>query len=974
MNRPEMTDNNRRLSPYLTQFETWGFALGSSIGWGCFIMPGTTFLPDAGTAGTAIGMAIGALLMLLIAVNYHYMMNRTADVGGSYAYTRDAFGYDHGFLCAWFLFVTYVAVCWANVTALPLVARYVFGGALQKGYLYTAAGYSVYLGEALFSICAVLAAGALLITAKKTAARIEGILSFTFFAGTALCFVVALLNHPASTLAPAWAAGDPPISQVLRIVAVAPWAFVGFESISHASEEFAFSAKKSGKLLALAVIAGALCYILMVLQAVLQIPEGYAAWPEYIGSIGSLSGIRSVPTLSAAYESMGNAGVALLGAVMFSALFTSVIGCLIAAARLLYATAGDGIVPAALFRLDKNSVPRNALILIMILSLFVPFVGRTAVGWNVDISNIGAAIAFGYTSAAAYKAARQEGNTLMKAAGLFGVIISVVFAVLLLIPNYISGSILSAESYMILGGWCIFGFAAFRIILRWDKENRFGKTMVVWIALLALVFVASLMWGRQTTVRSSKAAADELNDYYVENYHIERSEENVIREEELTKHFLERIDMAYLRSSTVQAVMLLITLFIIFNVYSIMRMREKEIERERIAAEERSQAKSTFLSNMSHDMRTPMNAIIGYTEIASRSSVTEEERIEYLRKIGLSSKHLLALINDVLEMSRIESGRMELSEVSCNLRQMLDDLNVFMLQQAELKKQSFTVDASGIRDACVRADALRLNQVLINIAGNAVKYTPEGGTITVTAAEGHGAPEGYGDYEFRVKDNGMGMTKEFADRIFEAFEREHTSTISGIQGTGLGMAITKTIVDAMGGTIRVVTAPGEGSEFIVNLRFPLADDPEAEECGKESTVDLSGTRVLLVDDVVINREIAMMMLQEAGLLVDTAENGQEAVDKVAGSEHGRYDAVLMDIQMPVMNGYEATRAIRALEDPELHSIPIIAMTANAFEEDKKAAAAAGMDGHIAKPIDIGRILAALSECIHREKRADKTGE
>ncbi|MBR3561887.1 MAG: response regulator [Oscillospiraceae bacterium] len=534
------------------------------------------------------------------------------------------------------------------------------------------------------------------------------------------------------------------------------------------------------------------------------------------------------------------------------------------------------------------------------------------------------------------------------------------------------------------------------------------------------------------------------------------------------------------------------------------KSRESDALREAARIAEKSNAaKSEFLSNMSHDIRTPMNAIIGFTNLAIRDPSDTERVTEYLGKIRSSSNHLLSLINDVLEMSRIESGKIELEEKPCSLPEILHDLNTIIIGQVEAKQQELTMDALNVVNEDVYCDKLRLNQVLLNLLSNAVKYTPAGGHIAVRVSQLDSGDAEHGRYEFRVKDNGIGMSPEFAARVFEAFEREKTSTVSGIQGTGLGMAITKSIVDMMGGEIRVETEKGKGSEFIVSVSFRLqsaaapdrripelaglhalvVDDdfntcdsattlltqiglrPEWTLSGKEAVLrarqahergdgfrvfivdwklpDLSGIevarqiraavgedspillmtaydwptikdeaieagvngfcnkplflselygaltkvlgsveeqkpqaeelapisfagrRLLLVDDIEMNREIAVAVLEMNDFEVEEACDGTEAVEKVTAAEPGYFDAVLMDVQMPTMNGYEATRAIRTSGTPNAN-IPIIAMTANAFDEDKKAALEAGMDGHVAKPVDVARLMEVLGGILRNE--------
>jgi CheY-like chemotaxis protein len=389
---------------------------------------------------------------------------------------------------------------------------------------------------------------------------------------------------------------------------------------------------------------------------------------------------------------------------------------------------------------------------------------------------------------------------------------------------------------------------------------------------------------------------------------------------------------------------------------------------EKIQAEDSNKAKSTFLSNMSHDIRTPMNAIIGYVGLAKKEQGLTPKMTDYLQKIEASSQHLLALINDILDMSRIESGKMELEEKSTNLLKLMDDVRDLFATQMEMKQIIYTVKAEQIENKTVVCDEHRLNRVLLNLISNAYKFTPEGGQVTVTLKQ-LGATEGKGSYELRVKDSGMGMSPEFAARVFEAYERERT--VSNIQGTGLGMAITKSIIDMMNGTIDVETEQGKGTEFTIHVDFQLSEDEPEEKNAPDKEVkhelDFSKIRLLLVEDNEINREIALLMLNEAGFKVETATNGQAAVDAVTCSSPGYYKVILMDIQMPVMDGYAATRAIRALKDKALASIPIVAVTANAFKEDEEACKLAGMQGHVAKPLVLKTLLATLARVLQRQE-------
>ena len=514
-----------------------------------------------------------------------------------------------------------------------------------------------------------------------------------------------------------------------------------------------------------------------------------------------------------------------------------------------------------------------------------------------------------------------------------------------------------------------------------------------------------------------------------------------------------------------------------------------------------NRAKREFLFNMSHDIRTPMNAIIGFTSLAATHIDNREQVLDYLKKISTSSQHLLSLINDVLDMSRIESGKVKIEEKAVHLPDLVHDVRSIIQPNVAAKRLSLFIDTMDIEDEDIITDPLRLNQILLNILSNAIKFTPTGGMISIRIAQKNGAPAGRACYEFRIKDNGIGMSEEFQKHIFEEFSREESSTVSGIQGTGLGMSITKNIVDLMGGTIALTSEPGKGTEFIVTLCFTrsgqkaepkqlpqleglralVADDdtntclnvstmlskigmrPEWTISGKEAVIrtkyaveqgdefsvyiidwlipdmngieivrqirkvignrcpiiiltaydwadiedearaagvtafcekplflselrrvlaepfraepasepaqptaaDLKGKKLLLVEDNELNREIALEILKEAGFVVDTAEDGAVAVRKIKQAAPGQYDLILMDIQMPNLDGYEATRQIRALPDAEKANIPIFAMTANAFEEDRQNALAAGMNGHIAKPLDVPHLLRVLADALKK---------
>lgn len=593
--------------------------------------------------------------------------------------------------------------------------------------------------------------------------------------------------------------------------------------------------------------------------------------------------------------------------------------------------------------------------------------------------------------------------------------------------------------------------------------------------------------------------------------------------EEIDWYFVMSVDKSVFEAQSMDILKLVVLIFVIMGVAFVLILllifrnryflkqaktesaHKEELTEALVRAEEASRSKTAFLNNMSHDIRTPMNAIIGYTNLALKKLDDKETVKDYLNKTVKSSNHLLSLINDVLDMSRIESGKVVIEEQPENIGDILNNIKDMIQTDIRAKQIDFFMDASNVKDENVMCDRLRLNQILLNLLSNAIKFTPQGGTITVRLLQKESGEPDTGVYELRVKDSGIGMDPEFVKTIFEPFTRERTSTVSGIQGTGLGMSITKTLVDMMGGNIEVISEPNKGTEFIITLKFALVKDddqkfepieqiqgkrvlivdddsdscesiclimrelgmtPEwtlsgleavqkaeesvafknpydlyiidgvipdmdgieivkrirdlagrhvpivlisaydwsmleekAEEAGvtefigkpllfskvykalykiyqdeewqnnrdgNEEKADFNGRRLLLVEDNEFNQEIATEILEDANFTVEIASNGEEAVKAVADSKPGYYDAVLMDVQMPVMDGYEATRQIRKFENKDLANIPIIAMTANAFAEDKQTAADSGMNGHIGKPIDVEKLFEILKEFLNKE--------
>lgn len=392
---------------------------------------------------------------------------------------------------------------------------------------------------------------------------------------------------------------------------------------------------------------------------------------------------------------------------------------------------------------------------------------------------------------------------------------------------------------------------------------------------------------------------------------------------------------------------------------------QKELEKSQAAAEAANKAKTDFLFNMSHDIRTPMNAIIGYADLMDRHFEETERCRDYLAKIKSSSDFLLSLINNVLEMARIESGKLILDEEVCRARELVDKVISVYSDLMERKKLEFVTDID-VETEYYYGDQVKLSEIFLNIVSNAYKYTEKGGSISLKVKELSSNKAGYIILQTIISDTGIGMSKEFLPRIFEEFSREYTSTENKIEGTGLGMPIVKKLIDFMGGTIEVKSELGKGSTFIITIPHKIAKIEELKQdtAFKIDEKKFTGKRILLVEDNEMNAEIATEILKEAGFIIEHAEDGKVCIEMLAEKKAGYYDIILMDVQMPNLNGYDTTRVIRHLEDKNKADIPIIAMTANAFEEDKQDALAAGMNGHLAKPVEIPKLMETLAQIVY----------
>ena len=1239
-----------------TPLGMWAFSIGTSIGWGSFIVTCNTYLQKSGLLGTAFGLLLGMAVIFVITWNLQYMIRTAPDAGGVYTFEKRVSGQDLGFLAFWFVLLTYLAILWANLTSLPLFARFFLGELFRFGFHYHIFGYEVWLGEALLSVCAALLIGVLCASSSRLPNRIMTVAALTFAASFTLCAVLAVARHESAfSYAPLFTEGSNAFAQTIRIAVISPWAFIGFENISHFSEEYAFPVKKARGILLWSVVITTLLYLFVSLLSVSAYPPEYDSWLSYIRDMGNLSGLKAVPAFYAAEHYLGRAGVTVLLCALFGVILTSLIGNMLALSRLLYAAGREGEAPRVLSILSRRGVPSTAVMAVVALSVFIPFLGRTAIGWIVDVTTLGATIIYGLISHAVYRHARKAERRTERLTGIAGMVLMLFFLLLLLIPGILPFHAMETESYVLFIAWSVLGICYYRLRLRRERDRVYGQSLLVWVILLVLLLFASMMWVSRATETAAneaverifayhqshpdhdtdEASAEDRSEYLQEqakeisstnmlysgvslglftifigllmtnyrdtqnlgerlteaenevisarkiaelqesissllnnmpgmtftkdaetgvylacnqafaNYAHKESPEGVagltdaqIFDPDTAEHFVKddrlalsmdkpyiffedvpdaagnprqlqttklkfidstgrmcllgicqdvsdmvRIqhesymtredyenalstgvmythiaqtlardytDMFYVNLDTEEFIeyrrgdkgsalsearrgwhffsdciaelsesvepddreaflsamdrrtlmkalerkdtfvttyrqtgekgAIYVSMkvsrmeddehFIIVGVTNVdAEMRDAMSKSEAlaealVAAEEASKAKTSFLSSMSHEIRTPMNAIIGLDTLALRDETLSDQTRDYLKKIGVSARHLLSLINDILDMSRIESGRMVLRREVFSFGAMLEQINSMVMSQCNDKGLTYECRVLNQLDDSYIGDDMKLKEVLINILSNAIKFTDAPGSVTLSV-ERTVVFEDQTTLCFKIKDTGIGMDKEFIPKIFEPFSQEDGSRKTKYGSTGLGMAITKRIVEIMNGSIGVESEKGVGTEFTVTVTLRNCAQMGS---GKGGAIDPGAFHVLVVDDDKIAAEHAGMVLGEVGIHADICTSGEEALRmmEVQHSKHTPYNLVLMDWNMPGMDGLEASAEIRKTYDSET---TVVVLTAYHWDDIREEAKRVGVNNFLAKPLFASNVIAEFERIAHRNNMA-----
>ena len=625
------------LQPYLSPLAVWALSVGSAIGWGSLVVTSGSYLSQAGPMGSVIGLLIGFAMMLMVTNHYQFLANRYPGTGGLYNYIKHVFGYDRAFLVAWFMFLTYISIFWANATSLPLFARYFLRGAFKVGYLYTIFGYEVYLVEAIVTMAAIALVGLMCMRSRKATARIMVVLVLVFTVGITVCFVAAMLGFRRSglTMEPAFVPDAGAFGQVIRIAFLSPWAFIGFESVSHSAAEYRFKHSHLYRILIVSLIVTTALYIFIILMSVSVYPEGCTSWLDYIRRLGEFEGIAGLPAFYAANHYLGQTGVYILMASLLSLVLSSLIGMLRAVSRLCYAVAQDGILPEQYARLNDRQLPSNAILLAVFLSLPIPFLGRTAIGWIVDTTTFGAVILYGFVSAAVFKASGKEG--CKKDRLISGICLFILFAFLLflLFPSVFSDYTIETETYVLIAVWSIIGLVFFNNVIRKDQARKFGKAIIVWIALLAFIVLMAMTWAERLNEARENDVVDDIS-VYIDG--VASGESSAEDKDAFLRTQRVRLHDADNTSVLVIAGLFAMSLSVMLINYSTTRKWEKK------AAEERDEARNAAFT----DPMTGVKSKHAFLLSEKQYDLAIEENTVHPFAIAVCDVNGLKVINDTL--------------------------------------------------------------------------------------------------------------------------------------------------------------------------------------------------------------------------------------------------------------------------------------------------------------------------------------
>ncbi len=652
------TDNTDKLQPYLSPTAVWALAVGSAIGWGSLVVTGGTYLSQAGPLGSVLGLLVGLAMMLMVASHYNFLGKRYPGPGGLYNYMKHVFGYDRAFLVAWFMFLVYIAIFWANATSVPLFARYFLNKVFSFGYLYTIFGYDVYLGEVLVTLAVIGLIALLCAKSKKATAKSMVVMVLIFTAGITICFVAAMVGQGGSgmSMEPAFVPDKDAFSQVVRIAFLSPWAFIGFESVSHSASEYRFKHSSMFRILAIALAVTTALYVFAVLLSTSAYPESCSSWFDYISRLNEFDGLAGLPAFYAAHYYLGDAGVYILMASLIALVITSLIGMLRAVSRLCFSVAQDGILPGRFAKLNKKQIPVNAILLALVISLPIPFLGRTTIGWIVDTTTIGAVILYGFASMAVFKVSGQEHVTKNRV--ISGICLPIMFGFMafLLFPGLFSDHTIETETYALLTIWSVIGVIFFNFVIRKDHARKFGKAIVVWIALLAFIVVAAMAWSERANESGQTAIVEEVQSYMdgtADSEMLALDEDEFLAIEEKKLHDVNNASLL-----TIMVLFGLSLVIMIVNYRSMRKWEEKAIE-------ERDEATTIALTDPMTGVKSKHAFLLRQREFDEAIDAQTVEKFA----IVVCDVNGLKVINDTLGHKAGDEYIMQASHMVCDIFQ-----------------------------------------------------------------------------------------------------------------------------------------------------------------------------------------------------------------------------------------------------------------------------------------------------------------
>ena len=587
--------------------------------------------------GSIIGLLIGFAMMLMVSNHYHFLADRYPGTGGLYNYVKYIFGYDRAFLIAWFMFLIYISIFWANATSIPLFARYFLHAIFKKGYLYTIFGYEVCLGEILVTLAVMWLVGLLCMKSKKATARIMVVMVLLFTLGITVCFTAAMLGHSRSgmTMSPEFLPDKSVLRQIVRIAFISPWAFIGFETVSHSAAEYKFRHTNMFRILVISVAVVTALYIFVVLLSVSAYPQGCSGWLDYISRLDEFEGISGLPAFYAANYYLGPTGVNILMVSLLSLILTSLIGMLRALSRLCFAVAQDGILPGRFAKLNDKQIPVNTILLVLLISLPIPFLGRTAIGWIVDTTTIGATIIYGFASAAVFKASKQEGSSKDCVISGICLLILVIFAIFLLFPSAFSDYTIATETYVLMAVWSLLGLLYFHRVIRKDHARKFGKAIIVWLALLVFIVLMAMTWSERMIEERESVIMTEISEYIDSTAGSELIEKD-------KDEFLE-VQLRHLHQANNISVFIIVGLFGLSLI--IMLSNHVSMQKwEKIAKEERDEARTAALTDPLTGVKSKHAFLLKQEQIDA--SIGEETAEDFA--VVVCDLNGLKVINDTL--------------------------------------------------------------------------------------------------------------------------------------------------------------------------------------------------------------------------------------------------------------------------------------------------------------------------------------